>query len=498
MKILKDGRQYNDRAKNDARWVRDEIMCSSFKDARLKERFRILLEQMWNAIGNTIPFACQDWANTKAVYRFLSNDKVSEKEILEGHFASTSARVNAQKEGKILILHDTTEFIYNSTNPSNIGFTTNLAIGKSMIGKPKLYKQCGILMHSSLAITDVGLPLGLCAIKFWSRKNFKGTNARKKHINPTRVDIQEKESYRWLENLKQSTELLQNPTNCVHIGDRESDIYELFALATDCNTKFITRYCHNRNIDTKESDLRGIDDEPRTISDAMKIVETKGSHNISITDADGKVTVVELELKYANITILPPVGPKRKKYAPLRLNIIDAVEKEVPIGRERIVWKLLTNLDVNSTEEAIEKLDWYALRWRIETFHKILKSGCRAESLKLRTAERLNKMIAIFCIISWRIFWITMIGRLSPDIDPKVAFTEEELQLLDTLHNKDKKHISLKIKTLSHYINKIASLGGYMNRTSDPPPGNMIIWRGLTRLSDMMLGFNMGIKMTYG
>ena len=82
------------------------------------------------------------------------------------------------------------------------------------------------------------------------------------------------------------------------------------------------------------------------------------------------------------------------------LTVIHAIEKEIPKDRERIIWKLVTDLPITTTEEAIEKLHWYSLRWKIETFHKILKSGCRAESLKLRTAERLSNLIAIFCIVS--------------------------------------------------------------------------------------------------
>jgi hypothetical protein len=95
-------------------------------------------------------------------------------------------------------------------------------------------------MHSSLVVTQKGLPLGLCAIKFWSRDKFRGTAALKRHINPTRVPIERKESMRWLENLRQSTELLGSPDRCVHIGDRESDIRELFCLAQKLGTHFFT------------------------------------------------------------------------------------------------------------------------------------------------------------------------------------------------------------------------------------------------------------------
>ena len=86
-------------------------------------------------------------------------------------------------------------------------------------------------MHTSLVVTVDGLPLGLSAAKVWTRAKFKGTAALKKKINPTRVPIEKKESVRWLDNLRQSIERLGDPARCVHIGDQESDIYELYCLS---------------------------------------------------------------------------------------------------------------------------------------------------------------------------------------------------------------------------------------------------------------------------
>lgn len=133
------------------KWFDKDCDGNGFKDKRLQQRFRKLFEQIWNGVGQTIPFACQDWTNTKAAYRFLSNDNVNEKEILDGHFNATKERITAFDKGMILVLQDTTEFSYTSTNADKIGWTTNLQIGRNMIGKPILHKKCGILMHSSLA-----------------------------------------------------------------------------------------------------------------------------------------------------------------------------------------------------------------------------------------------------------------------------------------------------------------------------------------------------------
>src|SRR5207237_7595923 len=144
-----------------------------------------------------------------------------------------------------------------------------------------------------------------------------------------------------------------------------------------------------------------------------------------------------------------------------------------PRGRDPIDWKLITNLPVRSRTEAIEKLEWYALRWKIETFHKILKSGCKAEESKLRTAERLTNWIAVLCILSWRVFWMTMINRTAPDVSPKTAFTDLELWLLDELVD-NKAGEDRSRKSLTTYLTKLARLGGYLARAHDPPPGNMV------------------------
>src|SRR5438874_12745729 len=102
----------------------------------------------------------------------------------------------------------------------------------------------------------------------------------------------------------------------------------------------------------------------------------------------------------------------------------------------------LTDLPVRSLKDAVEKLQWYALRWKIELFHKILKSGCKAEESKLRTAERLVNLISIFCIVSWRIFWMTMLNRTAPNEPPNGALTRTEMRLLDHPAMFDDRHVN--------------------------------------------------------
>jgi hypothetical protein len=225
----------------------------------------------------------------------------TKSEILAGHFKATRSRFDAC-EGPILVLQDTTEFTNHREKPDLIGVTKSINSGKDKASRLRKHTVCGLLMHSSLAVTLDGLPLGLAAVKFWTRASFQGTAALKRKINPTRVPIEQKESFRWLENLRQSDSLLADPDRCVHVGDRESDIYELFCLADDLGTHFLVRTCVDR--------LAGEGDH--TIAAELNEVEPCGLHTVEVRH--GKETVeVEVELKYHRLRVLPPIG-KQKHY----------------------------------------------------------------------------------------------------------------------------------------------------------------------------------------
>jgi hypothetical protein len=154
-------------------WTEGEIDETAFKDARLGRRFSELLKQMGDAVGESIPFACQDWANTKAAYRFLANERVEEGDILSGHFAATRARYDSS-EGPILLIQDTTEFSYQRVAADEIGITKSVNSGRNKQGRLRHHTVCGMLMHSSLAVTTEGLPLGLAASEILDPKEVQG------------------------------------------------------------------------------------------------------------------------------------------------------------------------------------------------------------------------------------------------------------------------------------------------------------------------------------
>ncbi len=457
-------------------WVDVELAACRLGDQRLRTRLHTLLTQMSIHFGRSIPLACQDWANTKAAYRFFDNASVDDTAILSGHFQTTALRTRATR-GYLLVLHDTTEFSYRREKSAALGVLHRAIIGKGWDGRRVERTIRGIRLHSSLVVTPEGLPLGIAAARLWARKEFTGCNARKKTLNPTRVPIEQKESYRWLLNLQEATQRVGQPDRCVHIGDRESDIYELFCAARDCGSHFLVRTNADRVASTPE----------RTVAEHIANAPVRGRHRLLLRDPNGDCEQVSLEIRYERVELWPSEA-KKARYPRLAVTVISASENAPQGTRTPIEWKLFTDLPVNNLQEAIEKLEWYAQRWKIETFHKILKSGCRTEESKLRTNERLFNFIAVCCLLSWRVFWLTMLRRTVPDATPDTALTAEETALLDRME----KPRSRKPRTLSDYVLQIAKLGGYLARNNDGPPGNIVIWRGLYRLTDILLGFQLG------
>lgn len=197
-----------------AAWINQELAGCSFSDVRLGKRFRKLLQRLSSGIGGSIPFACQDWANTKGAYRFFSNERVSEADILLGHFQATRQRFVAHN-GPVLILHDTTQFSYQREDVAAIGVLHDCNSGRDKKGRLRHHTICGLSMHSSLAVTLEGLPLGLTAIKFWTRPEFRGTRALAKKINPT-PSAHRKEGKRSLVGQPEAIHCLVECTRALH------------------------------------------------------------------------------------------------------------------------------------------------------------------------------------------------------------------------------------------------------------------------------------------
>jgi hypothetical protein len=349
-------------------------------------------------------------------------------------------------------------------------------------------------MHTTFAVTTDGLPLGLLDQKINSRPPLaEEVNELKKRRGHGVLPIEEKESIRWLDSLKKSNNqpALKN-VEVVTVCDREADIYHLFELASSINTPFLVRAGQNRivNKDSTYSKATG-----EKLWNLMSSLDCQGKIEVNVPARGKPARTAVLEVRYGSFVINSPMGhikSKTNKLSNLKLSAVYVLEKSPPDGEEAMSWMLLTNLDINSIENAVEKVKWYCLRWRIETFHKILKSGLKVEECRLGTADRLIRYLTVMSVIAWRLFYTTLIARTEPDLPCTSLLTEEEWKVLYT-KIKQTKHYPDTPATIREAVRWIAQLGGFLARKGDKEPGPITLWRGWKRLCDLTEGWNLAL-----
>jgi len=200
-----------------------------------------------------------------------------------------------------------------------------------------------------------------------------------------------------------------------------------------------------------------------------------------------KARTATVTLRYQKIELAPPFYHRDKAAVPLW--IIHVGEEDPPTGATPVEWFLLTTIELTSPEQAFRCVEWYCLRWRIEDWHRVLKSGCKIEELGHKSAERLGRAVAIHAVIAWRIMLMTLLGREAPDLPPDVLFSDLELQVL---HAYAQRRRDLPMPTsLKNAVWIVAAMGGYLRRKSDPPPGHQLLWRGYMQLHSMSIGFSL-------
>ncbi len=469
-------------------WALSEFSGVDLSDKRLANRLMKLADNLSESPTSSINQACENWSETKAAYRFFQNDNVSESNILSAHVNKTVERIS--KYDTILAIQDTCYISYKNHKK-----TTGLGIIASRIrSKTTNFQTHGLVMHTSFAVTTEGLPLGLLDQKIVARSNVdEATRELKKKSHNNALPIEEKESIKWVESLRKSNNLGLQNTKIVTVCDREGDIYDLFKIALEDKNFVLIRARQDRLIN-KES-LYSKKSGQKLWSFA-KSLPRKGEIKISIPAKDNiPARVAVLDISYGDFTMNPPrnnIKLKTENLPNLKLSLLYIKEQQASGGEEQLEWLLLTNLTINNFDEAVEKVKWYGLRWRIEVFHKILKSGLHVEQCRLGTAERLIRYLTVMSIIAWRIFFITLIAREDPNIPCTTLLSEEEWKILYVKIKKTKTYPST-TPTIREAVVWIAQLGGFLARKNDGEPGPIVLWRGWKRLFDLTEGWNMAL-----
>jgi hypothetical protein len=416
-------------------WALKEFQLTNLGDQRLNKRLSMLTERFSKSPESPINQACENWAETKAAYRFFQNDSISYREITKGHIEATKQRCS--EFSTILAIQDTTYFNYSS-HPETKGLC--LLSRKKRKQKEDIV-TLGLIMHSTLAVSTDGLPLGIIEQKIYSRPELsKEKKELKKRTHNNALSIKEKDSYRWLESLKNcSTTFITKSPEIITVCDREADIYDFFLLANHLKSSVLVRAHYNRIVNKKSpySEITG-----EELWNLVERIKCKGTIKIKIPKQKDRVArTATCYIKFSEFNMNPPINHlerKTKKLPSLKLYAISVSEKDCPKDTEPIDWILLTNLPIQNVDQALEKIEWYCLRWRIETWHKIIKSGLKVEECRLSTSERLIRYLAVMSIVAWRIFWITLVARITPNVSCYLFLNDFEWKILFAKLNRGK------------------------------------------------------------
>jgi hypothetical protein len=445
-------------------WVAYELSEISLGDKRLNWRVLDTMSKLALRPSVSINQACEEWADTKATYRLFANEKTRAEAIFSPHQQRTKERMAGQE--RCLVIQDTTLLDY-SHHPSKAGL--------GPIGTTQQQSR-GLVMHSALATTVQGLPLGVLSQRLWSRderpKQMTADERRK-------LPIEAKESYKWLAALSESVAHKPAHTQLITVGDSEADLFELFHHTQQLETDLLIRAGQERTVCAPEVGRLWPVLEKQPVLGHLKVRVAKRPAQ--------PVREAIVAVRSTSLTLRPPTH-LRTHLKPLSLYGVLVQEVEPPEAVEPLCWLLLTTVPVGSFDDAIERIQWYCQRWQIEILHKILKSGCQLEKAQLAASQRLIPLIALYTIIAWRLFWLTFLARTDPPAPATTILAPHELDALYTFLHHQPRPDSL-LPTVHQATLWLARLGGFLARKHDGAPGVTVIWRGWQRLADIAAAY---------
>jgi hypothetical protein len=361
----------------------------------------------------------------KAYYRFIDSEaeEVNPKSILQGHRERTIGRM--KKYERVLAIQDTTDLDFSERLHCNgLG-----DIGKNQTGAVSQ----GLKMHSSLAVSEKGVPLGVLKTQIYASHYDETQKAQNR-------PIEEKETYRWLttvDDLNEAAEYLPE-TELIAVGDRESDMFELFdhRRRKAPRVHLLVRAKHNRCLEEDSRKLFDhLDDLP--VMAQARIEVPRQREKKSKPSKPGRIALpartAHVDVKWDKVTLSPPDTSQTRDLEPVEIYALSVVEPHPPEGAKALRWVLLTTVAIRSRKEALRCLRWYTMRWRIEEWHRVLKSGCHIESHQHHTADRLARAICIDAVIAWRVMLLALLGREVPEMPCELLFSSWECRLLEAL-----------------------------------------------------------------
>lgn len=440
-------------------WASNEFSGADLGDTRRCKRAAQMAAGLLCNVGLAIFSSCGG-GGAVAVSRFLDSDDVTEDSVISGHSRRIEERCGSEN-GRILVVQDTTVLDFSGRN--NI----------TGLGHTSINGGSGIMMHSALVMNETRLPLGVLGLRLWCRDH----NQRGINVTCRARNTMEKESAKWLWGLEQVNKRLSGlGKEIVLIGDRESDLYDLFASEHTSNVHLIARMCQNR--------LVSIDDERIKIFDALSMSPVLGERSLEL-QSDKRSAC--LEIRSCRVLMPAPKGFKRINSHPVWVWAVELKEVDTPDGVEPLHWRLLTTLDADSFEACLYIADCYGARWSIEEFHRTLKTGCRVERMQLETVARLRPAIAMMCVVACQVMCLTRYARSHADKPATTIATREEIETVESWVQANR-FASYEVVNISAFVRGIGFIGGFRGRKNDGEPGVQAIWQGLRDPKNLVSG----------
>ncbi len=461
-----------------AEWAQNEFGGAPLGDKRLSARLVKSADLLGAVPGRKINAnSASDRTAINAFYRLIempADSAVKVRSILAPHRERSVRRIRGQRT--VLAIQDGTSLNF-ATRPGCEGLEV---VGANRTGA----KSLGLHLHATLAVTESGLPLGVL------RLGFDSTKARPPEA------MERRRTRRWLDGFADTAKAVREVsrgTRVIAVCDREADCFEMFdAQRRDPRVELLVRARHDRSLGPRRPKLfalmaGGAPDGLIDVEIDGLAARPKSSGRKARPARRKRLACCELRVRRA---VLPATGAVAGA-EPAAVSAVHVVETAPPDGEAPTEWRLLTTLDVRTAKDAAEVVGHYLQRWRIEDFFRVLKSGCRTEFLLFRTADRLQRAVAVNAVIAWRIMVMTLLGRQVPDCGPEMMFTGHELDFLASYADE---HGLSAPDRLGDAVRLVAHLGGHRARKHDPDPGHQVMWHGRTRLGSAAMGHRIGFK----
>lgn len=446
-------------------WVEEELAGLDLGDKRRNRRTMQTLQTIWNRPNASIPEASGSVLEMQAIYDLFSAPTTRVESLREAHAEAVVGRIAHCEE--VRIVQDSTELSFNTLRATK------------GLGPLSGSHSRGLMMHTALVLDPAGVPQGVLHQETWARDEEVG----KRHTRRKRL-IEEKESQKWLTTVRACEQRLPASVNAWIIGDSESDIYELMAMPRRPGIELLIRAAHDRRVQAAQGIAYLWETAAAATLTTTVTVELKRTRT-----RPARTAKLEVRLCPEVQILRPKHKQKNTAVEAVCVSVVLVREVgEVPPEEEPVEWLLVSTKPLTSAQEALSAVEAYVERWKVERYHYTLKSGCQVEKLQLEHANRIERAVALYSIVAWRLLLITYLARTSPDVPCTVALDQEECEVLHRMTSPGKP-LPLEPMSLREAVRQIARLGGFLGRKGDGDPGVKVLWRGLRRLGDFVLAF---------